>query len=152
MAGRQRPEVDRLLAQLRTTSDARVRNRAAIALSDMGIPEAFDAIVGLLGQDRTRGARGTLLYALEPYDCSTVLPLLVDLVIADPYESARQAAACITGIQAVVADDLWERLERQLRAAYEAADPPYAVKDPERREQVIGVLLEFFAENSTQPG
>jgi HEAT repeat protein len=143
--------VPALLETLDATADNLVRNGAAIALSDMQIPEAFDVIATLLGQERTRGARGTLLYALEPYDCSPILPLLVELVIADTYESAREAASCIVGIHAMVSDELWAHLKLRLKTAYEAQDPQYAVKDPERRGRVIRVLLEFFEENSNQP-
>lgn len=143
--------VPALLEALDTTSDNLVRNGAAIALSDMQIPEAFDVIAKLLGQERTRGARGTLLYALEPYDCSPILPLLVELVIADTYESAREAAGRIVETRAMVADELREQLKLRLQTAYEAEDPQYAVKDPERREQVIRVLLDFFEENSNEP-
>jgi hypothetical protein len=110
-------------------------------LPDMRIPEAFDVIVKLLGQERTRGARGTLLYALEPHDCSPILPLLVELVIADTYESAREAANCIVGIHAMVSDELWEHLKLRLQTACEAEDPQYATRDSERREQVIRVAL-----------
>ena len=108
----------------------------------MRIPETFEVIVDLLQQDRTRGARGTLLYALRPFDCGSVLPLLVDLVVEETREAAREAAYLISEIE-IVSAETWVPLRNRLRTAYEAVDPPYAVNDPERRV-VIGFLLEFF--------
>ncbi|MEU8658103.1 HEAT repeat domain-containing protein [Actinoplanes philippinensis] len=180
MAGRQRPGVEQLLSQLGgtdsdavrsaalelgdrreygavptmleilgATPDASVRNGVALALSDMRIPEAFEVIVELLQQDRTYGARGTLLYALRPFDCVPILPLLVDLVIKDTWESAREAAYLISEVE-VVSAETWAPLNHRLLAAYEAVDPSYAAKDPERRE-VIRFLIGFFEDEPDEP-
>jgi hypothetical protein len=70
-----------------------VRNAAALALSDMKIPEAFDAITELLNDPRTQRARGTLLYALDPYDNATNLELYVDLAITGNWRSAEPRTA-----------------------------------------------------------
>ena len=123
---------------LATTGHPRLRNAAALALSDLEAPEAFDVIAGLLRQEHTRGLRGTLLYALRPYDCTPILPLLVDIVVDDTYESAREAAALIDGT-GVALDD---RSAERLRCAFDSPGA-YAVRDPERREEVIGRLLEL---------
>ncbi|GAA4604761.1 HEAT repeat protein [Actinoplanes octamycinicus] len=134
----------RLLDVLTTTEDPAVRVAAALALSDMRVPEARDVIAGLLTQERTRGRRGTLVYALEPYDCGPLLPLLVDLIVEDNYEVAREAARLIDHTDADLDRQTWDRLVARLEAALEATDPPYAIKDPERREQVIRPVLQIF--------
>jgi HEAT repeat protein len=180
MAGRQRPGVETLLAQLTgtdpdavrsaalelgdlreygavptmleilgATPDPSVRNGVAYALSAMRIPETFEVIVDLLQQDRTRNARGTLLYALRPFDYAPILPLLVDLVITDGREAAREAAYLISELETVPVET-WDPLKDRLQAAYEEVDPPYAVKDPERRD-VIRFLIEFFKEECDGP-
>src|SRR5258708_1000235 len=70
-----------LLDVLRMTNDAAVRNAVALALSDLKDASAFDVLVDLVKSERTHSNRGTLLYALGAYDCSSLLPLLLDLVI-----------------------------------------------------------------------
>lgn len=129
----------RLLEVLRTTENAPVRNAAALALSDMRIPEAFDAITELLSDPRTRRSRGTLLYALDPYDNAQNLELLVDLAITGNWEVSRSAYGLITGINTDIGDDLWDRLRSRLEAAADTADD-------EQRAEVITPLLELFKE------
>ena len=68
----------RLLQLLRTTESPIIRNAAALALSDLNEPQAFQVLVDLLRDERTQNNRGTLLYALGAYDCSSILPLLVE--------------------------------------------------------------------------
>ncbi|GIE76507.1 hypothetical protein Aph02nite_24570 [Actinoplanes philippinensis] len=132
-----------MLEILGATSDARVRNGIAYALSAMRVPEMFEVVVELLRQERTRGFRGTLLYALRPFDCTPILPLLVDLVIGDSWEAAREAGYLITEIE-VVSTDTWLPLEERLRAALEV------VEDPGRRE-IIAFLSEFFENDAEEP-
>ncbi|WP_436531894.1 HEAT repeat domain-containing protein [Actinoplanes sp. HUAS TT8] len=122
-----------MLEVLATTPDTRVRNGVAYALSAMRIPETFDVVVALLREERTRGARGTLLFALRPFDCLSILPLLVEIVIDDTWESSREAAYLISEVE-VIPVEAWEPLRERLRAAR---------VDDERRE-TIEFLLGFF--------
>ena len=107
----------RLLELLQTSSDANVRNAAAIALSDLKDPRAFDIVVNLLNDDRTLKSRASLLYALGAYDCRSILPLLVEFVIGGNFEVSRQALALISGIEGEVDDRTWERCIKTVRAA-----------------------------------
>ena len=136
--------VPTMLEILGATADAGVRNGIAYALSAMRIPETFEVIVDLLQQDRTHGARGTLLYALRPFDCAPILPLLVHLVVEDTWEAAREAAYLISEIE-VVSAETWDPLKDRLQMAYEADHPPYAVKDPERRD-----VMKFWSNSSSK--
>ena len=138
-----------MLDILGATPHAGVRNAVAYALSAMRIPETFEIVADLLHQDRTRGARSTLLYALRPFDCTSLLPRLVDLVIEDTWESAREAAYLITEIDILPAET-WLPLRNRLRTAHESVDVPYAVNHPERRD-IIGFLIEFFQEEPDEP-
>lgn len=127
----------RLLRMLSTSDDATIRNYAAIALSDMHIPEAFDAIVALLTDPRTARSRGTLLYALAEYDVSPILELLVDLAITGNWEVSREALRLLTSINADIGTDMWTRLHDRVQAALLTADD-------EQRTEVLEPLLEMF--------
>ncbi|BCJ42479.1 hypothetical protein GCM10010168_07790 [Actinoplanes ianthinogenes] len=127
----------RLLELLRLTPDAAVRNATALALSDMVVPEAFDAIVELLRDPRTEGRRGTLLYALDPYDCAPILELLVDLALTGGYEVRMSALGLLSGVETDIDEPTWERLSSRLEAAA-------ATADDERRAEVIDPLYELF--------
>lgn len=127
----------RLLEMLGTSDDAVIRNYAAIALSDMHIPEAFDAIVALLTDPRTARSRGTLLYALAEYDCSPILELLVDLAITGNWEVSRSALGLLTSINADIGEEMWNRLHDRVQAALLTADD-------EQRTEVLEPLLEMF--------
>ncbi|MEV6299247.1 HEAT repeat domain-containing protein [Actinoplanes sp. NPDC051861] len=126
-----------LLEMLRTSDDAAVRNYAALALSDMRNPEVLDVIAGLLQDPRTAGSRGTLLYALEPYDCSPILELLVDLAITGNWEVSRSALGLLTGVNGDIGEELWSRLRDRVLAALSTADE-------EQRIEVLEPLLEMF--------
>ncbi|KUL25217.1 HEAT repeat domain-containing protein [Actinoplanes awajinensis] len=127
----------RVLELLRTTQEAVIRHDAALALSDMKIPEAFDAIVELLRDPRTQGRRGTLLYALDPYDCAPILELLVDLALTGGYEVRMSALGLLSGIETDIDEPTWERLSDRLKAAA-------ATADEQRRSEVIDPLNALF--------
>ncbi len=112
-----------LLTVLRATDDDALRDRSAVALSDRRAPEAFDVIVTLLGDERTLHHRSTLLYALAPYDCGPILPLLIDLVIDGTAEERARAAELIDGISTTLDLETWRRCATRLEAAVATAGP-----------------------------
>lgn len=57
-----------LIKYLKNTEDKLLRNEIAIALSDIGNNEAVDPLIEILINSKTKGSRGTLLYALENLD------------------------------------------------------------------------------------
>lgn len=67
------------------------RNKIAILLSDFGKELAVIPIIKMIKDPRTKGNRGTLLYALEELDCSLHLDLLFSLMLEDNFEVSRQA-------------------------------------------------------------
>ena len=75
------PGLQAVMDVLLTTNDPVVRNGLAMIVSDQKHPAGFDALVKLLRDERTRAHRGSLLYALGAYDCSPILPMLIDFVI-----------------------------------------------------------------------
>ncbi|MYN17802.1 hypothetical protein GTP81_13650 [Rugamonas sp. FT107W] len=51
--------------------DAKIRNQAAIDLMDSCSPMAVAPLVAAIEEVENRGARGTLIYALSGFDCSS---------------------------------------------------------------------------------
>jgi HEAT repeat protein len=123
---------------LLTTNDPAVRNGLAMIVSDQKHPAGFDALVKLLQDERTRAHRGSLLYALGAYDCSSILPLLIDFVIDGTFEVSRQAHSLISGIETEVDESTWSACAERLRGALPNADPD--------RHAVVAELLELFEE------
>ena len=117
----------RMLAILRSTNDSIIRNAVAIALSDLKEQRAFDLLIELLQDERTRSNRGTLLYALGAYDGAPVLPKLVEFVISGNFESSRQALSLIAGIENEIDKQVWhdavERTKEALKSASEERRP-----------------------------
>lgn len=75
-----------LLEFLRKTDDNRLRNSIAIALSDIGNERVVEPIVEMINNTKTLGNRGSLLYALEPFDCSLHLETLVKHLVTGNFE------------------------------------------------------------------
>ena len=80
-----------LINYLETTDDVSLRNAIAIALSDIGNSTAVEPLISLLKDEKTIGARGTLLYALEPFDIRNQIGIIYNLIFDDYYEVQTQA-------------------------------------------------------------
>lgn len=116
-----RKEIEALLTVLRTTDDGKARNQAALALSDLRAPEAYEAIVALLRDPRTVGNRGTLLRALGPYDCTALLGMLIDFTIDGGYEVANEAMTLLDNIDTDLTEDNWNTYVYRVRTALKTA-------------------------------
>lgn len=127
-----------LRAVLISTTDAMVRNAVALALSDLRDPDAFAALVTLIRSPETRGARGTLLYALGPYDCAPILPVLVDCVIEGGWEEAREAMGLITSLETELSNEVWLACTERVRVALDTSI--------EERRPLLEELLELFSQ------
>lgn len=68
-----------LIEYLQSTENALLRNSIALALSDIGNEEVVQPIIDVINDPKTLGYRGTLLYALEPFDCSAHLETLINI-------------------------------------------------------------------------
>lgn len=78
---------DRMVNAFEIADNPNERNKLAILLSDFGKELAVIPIIKMIKDPRTKGNRGTLLYALEELDCSLHLDFLFSLMI----EVSRQA-------------------------------------------------------------
>lgn len=87
-----------LIDYLGSTDNHIIRNAIAIALSDIGDPRAVEPIVNMLKNPITIGHRGTLLYALEPFNYSDYIELLTEFLIDDNFEVSRQSLSLIESI------------------------------------------------------
>lgn len=79
------------LQRLEATDDAVERNSLAMDLSAGRYPRVFHAIVMLIQRPELANRRGTLVYCLENFDCSSVTNLLLDLAETGNFEVASQA-------------------------------------------------------------
>ncbi|WP_336776994.1 HEAT repeat domain-containing protein [Paenibacillus sp. MMO-58] len=80
-----------LIKHLKNTENKILRNEIALALSDFRNPEAVEPIIELLKDPKTLGSRGSLLYALRPFDYSSHLELLIDFLINGNFEVRHEA-------------------------------------------------------------
>ena len=87
-----------LIKYLKKTNNNKLRNAIAIALSDIGNPIALKPLIEMIKDTKTEGNRGTLLYALESFDYSEHIELLVDLLSEDNFEVSRQSLMLIEPI------------------------------------------------------
>ncbi len=125
------------LAVLRTTSDVNERNAAALRLAERKIPEAKDALLGLIMRADLREHRGTLVHSLGHFDCSGQFGLLVDLVVTGNVEVAHEAFEILDLIDEVGGEDV--------DIALTAADG--ALADPSLeswRRALLDELVEMF--------
>jgi hypothetical protein len=79
------------LQRLGETDDDTERNALALELSEAANPRVFDALVLLIQRPDLKNRRGTLVYCLEKYDCSSVVGLLLNLAETGNFEVASQA-------------------------------------------------------------
>jgi hypothetical protein len=74
-----------LLKQLESRSP-KVRHQAAIQIMDLKLSGGKAALVKAISNPRNIGYTGTLVYALDAFDCSGLFNFFVDLVIFGDYE------------------------------------------------------------------
>lgn len=84
-----------LIHHLLITKDVGLRNSIAIALADIGSKEAIEPLISLLKNPNTIGNRGTILYALESFQCPEYIELFAELLCEDSFEVSRQALILI---------------------------------------------------------
>lgn len=87
-----------LIEKLESTDNHLLRNAIALALSDIGSPEAIEPIINMIRHPKTKGYRGTLLSALEPFDYSEHIELLVNLLYEGNFEVSRKSLILIEAI------------------------------------------------------
>jgi hypothetical protein len=85
-------ELSRIRELAKKTRSPVVRNAAAIALADLNLDGADELLIDLIKRKETRGANGTLLYALREMNAYVPLPLLIDILTEDRTYEALEGA------------------------------------------------------------
>jgi hypothetical protein len=85
-------ELDLIKELAKKTGSPLIRNTAAIALADLNASGAEELLIGLIKRKETRGANGTLLYALREMDAYVPLPVLIDILSEDHTYEGREGA------------------------------------------------------------
>ena len=106
------PHLRRLLAE---TQSASARNRVALVLRELKDAESVPILIQLLTDPRTEGHRGTLVWALAPFNYLEHIELLVDLLIADGWEASQMALLLLEEGEGTLSDHVWDACERRLR-------------------------------------
>jgi hypothetical protein len=85
-------ELARIMDLAKKTPSPVVRNAAAITLADLNADGADELLIGLIERRGTRGANGTLLYALRKMNAYVPLPVLIDIITEDRTYEALEGA------------------------------------------------------------
>jgi hypothetical protein len=131
--------VPSLLELLRQTSHHDIRDAVAVALRDLADDGALQPLISLVLDPKTEGHRGTLVYALGGLKCSSVLPFLVDLVIAGNFEVSHEAFLAIESIESEIDPQIWDLCLEKIRAAV-----PQSQRE---KVELLEELLEVFEED-----
>ena len=85
-------ERSRIMELAKKTRSPVVRNAAAIALADLGVDGTDELLIDLIKRGETRGANGTLLYALREMNAHVPLSVLIDILTEDRTYEALEGA------------------------------------------------------------
>jgi hypothetical protein len=96
-----------LIDYLKSTENHWIRNAIAITLSDIGSKKAIEPLIEMINHPKTLGYRGSLLYALKPFDCSAHLETLVYHMLTGNFEVQANSYQLIEeNIKADVTDEV----------------------------------------------
>jgi len=107
---------------LENAKSPRVRNAAALALADLRAGVAKEKLIDLLARPDTRGARGSLLYALDQLRADVPLTILAEIIANDTYEAREEALAIIERGRGAATPQDSANSRNLLEAAAAAAD------------------------------
>ena len=94
------------------SSDAAVRNTAALKLMDSEDPVAILPLLEAIAKPENANHRGTLVYALGGFECLEHLEVLVDLVVSGNFEVASCAFSIIENFE--FTSETIQRMQAQL--------------------------------------
>lgn len=105
-------DIASLLQSLEST-DASVRDAAALDLMDIGDERAVAPLLRAISKPENVNHRGTLVYALSAFDCREFIETLVHLALTGNYEVA--AGACNIINDMATSEDCLQRIKAQLQ-------------------------------------
>ena len=116
-----------LIEVLRESWNPDVWNGAAVALRDLGDGRAVDALIERIRDPKTASSRGTLVWALQVFDCLPHAELLLELVLTGNFEVSREASAALEAIVPRLDPARWKRFRQRMSAALLGANEERAV-------------------------
>jgi hypothetical protein len=106
-----------LIDLLEKTPNHAIRDQVALALRDIGDERAVKPIANLLTDSKTINHRGTLVYSLSAFDCTQILPLLVELVISGGFEVSREAFLIVENMEGEIETKVWYQCKNKVKEA-----------------------------------
>jgi hypothetical protein len=79
------------IARLEHTADDAERRSLALDLSETGDDRVYELLVRLIQRPDLENRRGTLIYCLEEFDCSSIVSLLASIAETGKFEAAAHA-------------------------------------------------------------
>ncbi|MFS0840580.1 HEAT repeat domain-containing protein [Paenibacillus sp. 1P03SA] len=127
--------VPALITILLETDSNQLRNTIAMALSDIGCEDAVAPLVSLLSSPKTINSRGTLLYALESFDCSRHGELFTELWIKGNYEVKMQTNSLLKINVQHMSEEMKRTCRNKLQASFEQSSA-----DHEKLQEVLKIF------------
>jgi HEAT repeats len=129
-----------LIEMLQKTLEPAIRNAAAVGLRELGDERALHPIISLINDPKTESNRGTLIYALEGFNCRHLLPFLVELVITGNFEVSHQAFSVIESIDVEIDSETLNTCVKKIKNALLEND-----EKADLLEDLIDLLHEMHA-------
>ncbi|UNL83251.1 HEAT repeat domain-containing protein [Priestia koreensis] len=135
------PAIPLLIEFLKSTDNHRLRNSIALTLSDIGNEIAVEPLIEMINDPKTLGFRGSLLFALKPFDCSSHLETLIYHLLSGNFEVQMESYQLIEeNIHSDLSDDLilkciikvkkeLDEIERQKEILSDALDLLFSLKE-----------------------
>ncbi|WP_042159387.1 hypothetical protein [Paenibacillus gorillae] len=98
-----------LIKHLRLTENKILRNDIALILSDIGNHAAVEPLIEVLNHPKTKGSRGTLLYALENLDYISHIETITAFIGVDSLEASMQSLLLLENAVDRLSDNEKER-------------------------------------------
>lgn len=124
-----------LIEYLKITENPLLRNAIALALRDIENDVVVQPLINVINDPKTLGSRGTLLYALEPYDCSAHLETLVHHLITGNFEVLVQSFQLIESIDGEIPDEVLLKCLDKVKQE---------LKEIERKQDILTETLEML--------
>lgn len=130
-----------LIKYITQTEVPEMRNALALALRDIGSGEAVSPLIALLKDPKTLENRGTLLYALEPFDCTEHLEVIVHQFLTGNFEVQAEAYQRIEAMNGIVPPEV---LLKAMKGVKEQ------LNEIERQQELHDDVLDFLFELNTK--
>ncbi|KOO46024.1 HEAT repeat domain-containing protein [Priestia koreensis] len=135
------PAIPLLIEFLKSTDNHRLRNSIALTLSDIENEIAVEPLIEMINDPKTLGFRGSLLFALKPFDCSSHLETLIYHLLSGNFEVQMEAYQLIEeNIHSDLSDDVilkciikvkkeLDEIERKKEILSDALDLLFSLKE-----------------------